>query len=109
MQAVRLVTGVASLPLLPIVVVRAALNAPRAAREHPSSRELRGLLEAGYTVTAYRPRRRPDGTRVTVQRGDDTRVVASPDLAFAAFAAQAVPRAIGRAGRRDPHDAWGSE
>lgn len=99
MRAVRVLTEAASLPLLPVVMVRAALDAPRAAAAHPSSRELRRLLDAGYTVTGCRWARGPDPVQVSLQRGDETTVVASSDLAFAAYAAQTVPRALDQASR----------
>lgn len=100
MRAVRLLTGVASLPLLPVVAARAALDAPRAAADHPSSRELRQLLDAGFAVTDYRHHRDLVSAHVSLQRGDETREVASSDLAFAAYAARAAPRAVARASRR---------
>jgi hypothetical protein len=87
---------VASLPAVPVVAVRAALDAPRAAREHPCSRELRRRLDDGYTVTGYQPSR-GGGVHVSLRRGSETCEVASPDLAFVAYAARAVPRAVGRA------------
>ncbi len=99
MRAVRLLTDAASLPLLPVVAVRAALDAPRAAADHPSSRELRRLLDTGFTVTSYRPARPPEAVRVSLRRGDETAAVTSPDLAFAAYAARTVPLAVDRAGR----------
>lgn len=108
MRADRLLTGAASLPLLPVAAVRAALDAPRAAREHPSSRELRHLLDAGYAVTGYRTQL-SDAVQVSLERGEETVTVTSPDLAFAAYAAQAVPRAVDRASRRARRGALGSE
>lgn len=97
MHAVRVLTGAASLPLRPVAMVRAALDAPRGAAAHPSSRELRRLLDAGYTITGYRLARRPDPVQVSLQRGDETAVVASADLAFAAYATQTLPRAADHA------------
>jgi hypothetical protein len=95
----RLLLGAASLLVLPVEVVRAALDSPRAAAEHPSSQELRRLLRAGYTVTGYRHGRPYDPVAVTLVRDDSTTTVTSCDLAFAAFAARAVPRAATRADR----------
>lgn len=96
MRAVRILTTGASMVLLPARMAGAILEAPRAARHHPRSRELRRLLDEGYTVTSYRRRHHPASAQVTLQRGDQTREVASTDLAFAAYAAQAVPRTVAR-------------
>lgn len=97
MRAVRILTTGASMVLLPARAAAAMLDAPRAARHHPRSCELRRLLDDGYTVTRYRRRQHPTSTHVTLQRGDDTREVASTDLAFAVYAAQTVPRTVARA------------
>lgn len=100
MRAVRALTAGASLVLLPTRMVRAMVDAPRAAADHSRSRGLRRLLDDGYAVTTYRQHRDPVATHVTVQRGDDTREVASTDLAFAAFAGQIVPPLVAGASRR---------
>jgi len=97
MRAARILTTGASMMLLPVRMAGAMLDAPRAARNHPRSRELRRLLDEGYTVTSYHRRQHPASTQVTLQRGDETREVASTDLAFAAYAAQTVPRTVARA------------
>lgn len=99
MRAVRILTTGASMVLLPARVAGAMLDAPRAARHHPRSRELRRLLDEGYTVTGYRLRHHPASAQVTLERGDETREVASTDLAFAAYAAQTVPPTVARAAR----------
>src|SRR5688572_27533719 len=96
----RLLLGMASLLVLPVEVVRAALDSPRAAAEHPSSRELRRLLDDGYQVTGFRRGRPYDPIEVSLVRRDSTTRVTSTDLAFAAFAAHAVPRAVARAERQ---------
>lgn len=100
MRAVRLLVTAVSLPLLPVAAARGVLDAPRAARDHPSSRELRRLLDVGFTIAAYRLERDPVRTHLSLRRGDDTREVASADLAFAAYAAQTVARVERRANDR---------
>lgn len=97
MRAVRILTTSVSMVLLPARMAGAMLDAPRAARHHPRSCELRRLLDEGYTVTSYRHRRHPASVHVTLERGDETREVTSTDLAFAVYAAQTVPRAVARA------------
>jgi hypothetical protein len=99
MDPARLLLGTKSLLALPVTVARAALDSPRAAAEHPASRELRRLLRAGYTVTRYRRGRTYDLVEITLVLDDHTTTVASCDLAFAAYASQAVPRAVARAER----------
>lgn len=99
MSAVRLLRGAATLPVLPIAMVGAALGAPRAAADHPSSRELRRLLDGGFTVTSYRRGRRDDPAHVSLQRGDEIAIVTSADLEFAVYAAHVVPRTVNRTSR----------
>lgn len=96
MRATRIVSATARRTTLPLTMVRAALRAPRTAADHPSSRELRRLLDAGFTVTGYRRGRGTGPVEVTLERDGETAVVASTDLAFAAYAASAVPRAVAR-------------
>lgn len=102
MRAVRALSAGASLALAPAQVVRAVLYAPRAAAAHPRSRELRRLLDDGYAVTAYRQQREPLSTHVCLERGSETREVASTDLAFAAYAAHTVPPLVARGSARPP-------
>lgn len=82
------------------------LEAPQAVSNHSDSRELRRLLDDGFAVTAYRLRSDGAGVQVSLQQGDESREVSSADLAFAVFAAQAVPsllaRAAGSRGAGDP-------
>ncbi len=99
MRSVRVLSSEVS--LLPARVVGAVLDAPRAARDHPTSRDLRHLLADGFRVVGYDQCYDPVTTQVVLERGDDTRELASPDLAFAAYAAQMVPRAVARAIRDD--------
>lgn len=103
MRAARILTTGASMVLVPVRMAGAVLDAPRAARNHPRSRELRRLLDEGYTVTSFRRQDRPASAHVTLQRGDDTREVTSTDLAFVAYAARIVPRTVARAAGEHQH------
>lgn len=99
MRAIRMFNSTASLALLPARVAGAMLGAPRAAADHPRSRELRALLNDGYKITDYRRPGPSSAAEITLTRGDDIQRVASTDLAFSAFAALAAPRVRGRAKR----------
>lgn len=88
MSAVRLLAGSASRSQS---TVRAVLNATRAAADHPCSRELRRLLDAGFTVTDYQLALNPVSVSVWLRLGEDTCEVASTDLAFAAYVVRALP------------------
>ena len=74
--------------------VAAVLDAPRAAKNDPTSRQLRRLLADGFVVSDFDLRRDPVWTQVVLRRGDETRELKAPGLAFAAFAVQVAPRVV---------------
>lgn len=97
MPALRVLTTTTAPVRAASRIVAAVLDAPRAARQHPTSQELRRLLDTGFVVTAYRHQRQPVATDVVLERDDERQELHSEELAFAAYAAGVVPRAIDRA------------
>ena len=92
MNATTILRRGTTLATAPLALARSVNTAATRARSHPTSTELRALLDDGFTVAAYRSGH--DGVTVTMQRGSETRRVSSADLAFGAYAAQKVPRAV---------------
>lgn len=81
------------LVLLPVRLVRAVLFSPRTARRHPLSEQLRSLIDDGWDVTRFDVDLEPLWVSVDLERDGERRELRSGELAFAAYAVQAVPRA----------------
>jgi hypothetical protein len=65
----------------------AALQAPAHAGQHPRSKEIRLLLDEGWSVQDIAISEEPSRGVVTLIRNGATRVIADNDLGFTAYAA----------------------
>ncbi len=83
--------------LLPFRVVRAIMVSPRTASQHPLSEQLRTLLGDGWEVARFNVDLEPLWVSVDLERHGESRELRSGELAFAAYALGAVPRAHARA------------
>lgn len=93
----RSIAGLFSIPLpdnllAPAKALTKALTSPGLARDHSLSRDLRTFLANGYEIVDFVLDVDAPMVSVSLQKGEDARVIESDDLAFVTYAATKVPR-----------------